>query len=84
LLQIREIVICIYVFFRGEAARKAAAATAEAVMQQQAVMAAMDAESKQETVTETPAVAQVHKLYFESILFLPLSREKNSITSCWI
>ncbi|GLG95824.1 Ryanodine receptor [Gryllus bimaculatus] len=45
----------------GEAARKAAAATAEAAAQQQAAMAAVEAENKQEVVTEPSAVSQVWK-----------------------
>lgn len=46
-------------FCRGDAARKAAAATAEAAAQQQAVMAAVEAETKQEVVVEPSAVSQV-------------------------
>ncbi|KAK7790957.1 hypothetical protein R5R35_007854 [Gryllus longicercus] len=43
----------------GEAARKAAAATAEAGVQQQAAMAAVEAENKQEVVTEPSAMSQI-------------------------
>ncbi|XP_075211293.1 ryanodine receptor [Lycorma delicatula] len=43
----------------GEAARKEAAARAEVAAEQQAVMAAVEAESKQETVTEPSAFSQI-------------------------
>ncbi|KAL1124812.1 hypothetical protein AAG570_001433 [Ranatra chinensis] len=43
----------------GEAARKEAAATAEVAAQHEAVMAAVEAESKQEVVTEQSAVSQI-------------------------
>lgn len=45
--------------YRGEAARKEAAAVAEVAAQQQAVMAAVEAESKQEVTTEPSAFSQV-------------------------
>ncbi|XP_046400098.1 ryanodine receptor isoform X3 [Ischnura elegans] len=43
----------------GEAAKKQAAMNAEAVAQQQAVMAAVEAESKHEVVTEPSAISQI-------------------------
>jgi len=48
-----------FTLFRGEAARKEAAQTAEVAAQQQAVMAAVEAESKHETVSEPSAFSQV-------------------------
>lgn len=45
---------------RGEAARKEAAAVAEVAAQQQEVMAAVEAESKQEVVSEPSAFSQVN------------------------
>lgn len=44
---------------RGEAARKEAAAVAEVAAQQQAVMAAVEAEAKQEVTNEPSAFSQV-------------------------
>ena len=44
---------------RGEAARKEAAQAAEVAAQQESVMAAVEAESKQETVVQASAVSQV-------------------------
>ena len=43
----------------GDAARKEAAATAEVAAQQQAVMAAVEAENKQEAVVEPSALSQM-------------------------
>lgn len=45
--------------FSGEAARKEAAQRAEVVAETEAVMAAMEAESKKEVVSEPSAVSQV-------------------------
>lgn len=45
--------------FSGDAARKEAAATAEVAAQQQAVMAAVEAENKQEAVVEPSALSQM-------------------------
>lgn len=44
---------------RGEAARREAAAMAEVAAQQQAVMAAVETETKQEVSTEPSAISQV-------------------------
>lgn len=44
---------------RGDAARKEAAATAEVAAQQQAVMAAVEAENKQEVTVEPSALSQM-------------------------
>lgn len=55
-------------FFSGEAARKEAAARAEVAAEQEAVMAAVEAESKQEHVSEPSAFSQV-RLYFKYIIY---------------
>lgn len=47
---------------RGEAARKEAAAVAEVAAQQQEVMAAVEAEAKQEVVSEPSAFSQVNSI----------------------
>lgn len=46
-------------FFSGEAAKRAAVEKAEAQQAQQAVMQAIETESKQETTTEPSAVSQI-------------------------
>jgi hypothetical protein len=58
------IIYACFDFCRGDAARKAAAATAEAAAQQQAVMAAVEAETKQEVVVEPASVSQVILLHY--------------------
>lgn len=52
---------------RGEAARKEAAAVAEVAAQQQEVMAAVEAEAKQEVVSEPSAFSQVNSIKLCSI-----------------
>jgi len=48
-----------FINFRGEQARQAAVAAAEAAAQQKAAMDAVEAEHKQETVKEPSPVSQV-------------------------
>lgn len=50
---------CFFFPFSGGAAKKEAALVAEVAAQHQAVMAAVEAEGKQETVSEPSAVSQV-------------------------
>lgn len=57
------------IYCSGEAARKEAAAVAEVAAQQQAVMAAVEAESKHEVSLEPSAVSQVSEKYKACLFF---------------